>query len=117
MGLYWSIKLLPGVPRIVTLILKNIEPIIYQCFFRLFEPLNSPKFKARAHLPVFVCVSRPAYFTLPACKCVSRHGFFTSEGPQSLTHSVLLELLKNVVFFGIPYVAIRYLWLKIVELS
>ncbi len=67
--------ILPGVPGIVTLICKNIEQIIYQCFFILFEPLNSPKFKAQAHLPAFVRVSRPSYFTLPECVCVSRHAF------------------------------------------
>ncbi len=42
--------IIPCVPGIVTLIRKNIEPIIYGCFFILSEPLNSPKYKARADL-------------------------------------------------------------------
>jgi len=48
---------IPGVPGIVTLIRKNIELIIYRCFLILFEPLNSPKFKARVLLPALVRVS------------------------------------------------------------
>ncbi len=73
---------------IVTLIHKNIEPINYGCFFILSEPLNSPKFKLRAHLP--------------ACVCVSWCAFFTSLGPQSMAHFVeviyspFLSLLLSV---------------------
>jgi hypothetical protein len=70
--------LLQGVPGIVTLKRNNIELIIYQCFFILFEPLNSPKFKGPSpSTSVPPCFQACIFYSACMCSCF-RHAFFTS---------------------------------------
>ncbi len=72
--------LIPGVPGIMTLIYKNIEPLIFCFSFSLSDPLKL--IIHQAHLPGRICIYRRKFVF---------HGIlvFTSSRPRSQAHPVV----------------------------